>query len=179
MHEDTGLPYASVDPSADHSCGHDLHMAIWIGTAATLLEFRSAWHGRLMFIAQPAEETISGAKAMLADGLYTRFGKPDFALALHVQNHAAGHLTLKAGTRTSASDSVQVTFRGRGAHGSMPSESIDPIVMASHFVTDVQTVISREKDARNLRRDHRGSFQAGTMGNIIPDHAVLQLTLRS
>ena len=179
MMEATGLPYASQDPTADHSCGHDLHMAIWVGTAATLLEFKSAWRGRLMFIAQPAEETVSGAQAMLADGLYTRFGKPDYALALHVRNSAAGHLTLKPGTWTSAADSLQITFKGRGAHGSMPSESIDPVVMAAHFVTDVQTVISREKNAAQFGVITVGSFQAGTVANIIPDTAVLQLTLRS
>jgi amidohydrolase len=179
MTEATGLPYASQDPTADHSCGHDLHMAIWVGTAATLLEFKSAWHGRLMFIGQPAEETVSGAKAMLADGLYTRFGKPDYALALHVRNSAAGHLLLKPGTWTSAADSLQIIFKGRGAHGSMPSESIDPVVMAAHFVTDVQTIISREKNAAQFGVITVGSFQAGTVANIIPDTAVLQLTLRS
>ncbi|HEV2703392.1 MAG TPA: amidohydrolase [Steroidobacteraceae bacterium] len=179
MTEATGLTYASQDPTADHSCGHDLHMAIWVGTAAALLEFKSAWHGRLMFIGQPAEETVSGAKAMLADGLYTRFGKPDYALALHVRNSAAGHLFLKSGTWTSAADSVQITFKGRGAHGSMPSESIDPVVMAAHFVTDVQTIISREKNAAQFGVITVGSFHAGTAANIIPDTAVLQLTLRS
>jgi amidohydrolase len=179
MQEATGLPYASQDPTADHSCGHDLHMAIWVGTAATLLEFKAAWHGRLMFIAQPAEETVSGAKAMLADGLYTRFGKPDYALALHVDNETAGHLVLKPGTYTSAVDNLQITFKGRGAHGSMPSESIDPIVMAAHFVTDVQSVVSREKNAAQFGVVTVGSFQAGTAANIIPDNAVLQLTLRS
>jgi hippurate hydrolase len=179
MTEATGLPYASQDPGADHSCGHDLHMAIWVGTAATLLEFKSAWRGRLMFIAQPAEETVSGAKAMLADGLYRRFGKPDYALALHVDNHAAGRLILKPGTYSSAVDNLQITFRGRGAHGSMPSEAIDPIVMAAHFVTDVQSVISREKDPAQFGVITVGSFQAGTSGNVIPDTAVLQLTLRS
>lgn len=179
MTEATGLPYASQDPSADHSCGHDLHMAIWVGTAATLLEFKSAWHGRLMFIGQPAEETVSGAKAMLADGLYTRFGKPDYALALHVRNSPAGHLMLKPGTWTSAADSLEITFKGRGAHGSMPSESIDPIVMAAHFVSDVQTIISREKNAAQFGVITVGSFHAGTAANIIPDRAVLQLTLRS
>jgi amidohydrolase len=179
MKEATGLPYASQDPTADHSCGHDLHMAIWVGTAATLLEFKSAWHGRLMFIAQPAEETVSGAKAMLADGLYTRFGKPDYALALHVDNEAAGHLVLKPGTFSSAVDNLQITFKGRGAHGSMPSESIDPIVMAAHFVTDVQSIVSREKNAAEFGVITVGSFQAGTAANIIPDNAVLQLTLRS
>ena len=179
MTEATGLPYASQDPTADHSCGHDLHMAIWVGTAATLLEFKSAWRGRLMFIAQPAEETVSGAKAMLADGLYARFGKPDYALALHVRNSPAGHLMLKSGTWTSAVDNLQITFKGRGAHGSMPSESIDPVVMAAHFVTDVQSVISREKNAAQFGVITVGSFQAGTVANIIPDTAVLQLTLRS
>src|SRR5580698_1064043 len=92
MTEATGLPYASQDPTAAHSCGHDLHMAIWVGTAATLLQFKSAWHGRLLFIAQPAEETVAGAKAMIADNLYARFGRPDFALALHVSNSPAGQL---------------------------------------------------------------------------------------
>jgi len=179
MTEATGLPYASQEPMADHSCGHDLHMAIWVGTAATLLEFKSAWHGRLMFIAQPAEETVAGAKAMLADGLYTRFRKPDYALALHVDNEAAGHLVLKPGTFSSAVDNLQITFKGRGAHGSMPSESIDPIVMAAHFVSDVQSIVSREKNAAQFGVITVGSFQAGTAANIIPDNAVLQLTLRS
>lgn len=179
MTEATGLPYASQDPTASHSCGHDLHMAIWVGTAATLLEFKSAWHGRLMFIAQPAEETVSGAKAMLADGLYTKFRRPDYALALHVDNDTAGHLVFKPGTYSSAVDNLQITFKGRGAHGSMPSESIDPIVMAAHFVTDVQSVVSREKDAAQFGVITVGSFQAGTAANIIPDSAVLQLTLRS
>lgn len=179
MKEATGLAYASQDPTADHSCGHDLHMAIWVGTAATLLNFKSAWHGRLMFIAQPAEETVSGARAMLADGLYSRFGKPDYALALHVNNGPAGHLSLKPGTYSSAVDNLAITFKGRGAHGSMPSESIDPIVMAAHFVSDVQTVISREKNAAAFGVITVGSFQAGTAANIIPDSAALQLTLRS
>lgn len=179
MTEATGLPYASQDPTADHSCGHDLHMAIWVGTAATLLQFKTSWHGRLMFIAQPAEETVSGAKAMLADGLYTRFPKPDYALALHVSNAPAGHLLLKPGTWTSAVDNLRITFKGRGAHGSTPSESIDPIVMAAHFVSDVQSIVSREKNAAEFGVITVGSFQAGTAANIIPDHAVLQLTLRS
>jgi len=179
MTEATGLPYASQDPTADHSCGHDLHMAIWVGTAATLLQFKAHWHGRLMFIAQPAEETVSGARAMLADGLYTRFPKPDYALALHVSNAPAGHLLLKPGTWTSAVDNLRITFKGRGAHGSTPSESIDPIVMAAHFVTDVQSIVSREKNAAEFGVITVGSFQAGTAANIIPDHAVLQLTLRS
>ena len=166
MKEATGLPYASQEPAADHSCGHDLHMAIWVGTAATLLQFKSAWHGRLMFIAQPAEETVGGAKAMLADGLYTRFPKPDYALALHVDNEAAGHLVLKSGTFSSAVDNLQITFKGRGAHGSMPSESIDPIVMAAHFVSDVQSIVSREKNAAQFGVITVGSFQSGTAANI-------------
>lgn len=179
MTEATGLPYSSLDPKAAHSCGHDMHMAIWVGTAATLVSFKSAWHGRLMFIGQPAEEIVSGAKAMMADGLYSRFGKPDYALALHIHPLPAGRVVLKPGAWTAAVDNLEITFKGRGAHGSVPSESIDPIVMASHFVTDVQSIISREKNAGEFGVVTVGSFQAGTVENIIPDKAVLKLTLRS
>jgi amidohydrolase len=179
MTEATGLPYASQDPTAAHSCGHDLHMAIWVGTAATLLQFKSAWHGRLLFIAQPAEETVAGAKAMIADNLYARFGRPDFALALHVSNSPAGQLMLKPGTLTTALDNLRITFKGRGAHGSMPSASIDPVVMAAHFVTDVQSIVSREKNPAEFGVITVGSFHAGTAPNIIPDQAVVELTMRS
>jgi metal-dependent amidase/aminoacylase/carboxypeptidase family protein len=113
--EATDLPYASQDPTADHSEGHDLHMAIWVGTAATLLQFKSRWQGRLMFVGEPAAETLSGARAMLADGLYTRFSKPDYALTLHVQNSAAGHLMLKPGTWSDAIDYLQIRVNERDA----------------------------------------------------------------
>lgn len=179
LEEKTGLPYASTIAQTMHGCGHDVHMAAWIGAAKTLVALKDQWHGRLMFIAQPAEEKISGAKAMLADGLLTRFPRPDFGFALHVSPAAAGTVAIKGGTNTSASDSVEILFKGRGGHGSMPSATIDPIVIASRFVVDVQSIISREKDAAQFGVITVGSFQAGTVPNIIPDSAQLKLTLRS
>jgi hippurate hydrolase len=187
MEEKTGLPYASrakqiVDGEESfvaHSCGHDVHMAWWVGTAQTLLALRDQWHGTLMFIGQPAEERVVGAKAMLDDGLFTRFPKPDYGFAAHVTNQPVGIVVVKAGTATSAADTVEVIFHGRGGHGSMPSATIDPIVIGAHFVSDVQTIISREKDAGAFGVITVGSFQAGSVPNIIPDRAILKLTLRS
>ncbi|WBO23229.1 amidohydrolase [Sphingomonas abietis] len=187
LEEKTGLPYAShaqqtVDGKlsyVDHACGHDSHMAWWVGTAEALLATKDLWHGTLMFIGQPAEETIGGAKAMIADGLFTRFPKPDYGFAAHVGPTAYGTVAIKDGAVTSASDTVDITFNGRGAHGSMPDKSIDPIVMGARFVTDVQAVISRRKDPQQFGVVTVGAFNAGTVDNIIPDQAVLQLTLRS
>ena len=187
MEEKTGLPYASRAQQTlngrltyvDHSCGHDSHMAWWVGTALTLVAMQDQWHGTLMFIGQPAEETVSGAKAMLADGLFTRFPKPDYGFAAHVDASPVGTVTIKDGVISSASDAIDIVFNGRGAHGSMPDKSIDPIVMGAHFVTDVQTVISRQKDPQVFGVITVGSFQSGTVNNIIPDSAELMLTLRS
>jgi len=187
MEEKTGLPYASraqqtVDGKltfVDHACGHDTHMAAWIGAAKALVAMKGQWHGTLIMVGQPAEEVVSGAKAMLEDGLYTRFPKPDFAFAAHVGSSPAGEVTVKQGATTSASDSLLVTFHGQGAHGSMPDKSIDPIVMGARFVEDVQTVISRQKDPQKFGVVTVGSFHAGTVGNIIPDTAQLALSLRS
>jgi hippurate hydrolase len=179
LEEKTGLPYASVVPGTMHGCGHDIHMTAWVGTAKALVALKDQWHGRLMFIAQPAEEKISGAKAMLADGLLTRLPRPDFGFALHSGPAPAGTVSIKAGTNTSASDTVEILFKGRGGHGSTPSATIDPIVIASRFVTDVQSIISREKDAAQFGVITVGAFQAGTVANIIPDSAQLKLTLRS
>lgn len=187
MEEKSGLPYASKakqtiggTPSfVAHSCGHDIHMAWWIGTAQALLAMKPRWSGTLMFVAQPAEETVSGAKAMLDDGLFARFGKPDYGFAAHVGPFAAGSIMIKEGILTSASDALRITFKGRGGHGSMPSATIDPVLMGSRFVNDVQSIISREKDAASFGVITVGSFQAGTVGNIIPDQAVLNLSLRS
>jgi hippurate hydrolase len=187
MEEKTGLPYASraqqtVDGRVtfvDHACGHDSHMAWWVGTAEALLSMKDQWHGTLMFIGQPSEEIISGAKAMLADGLFTRFAKPNYALAAHVGPTPLGEITIKQGVVTSASDTMAVTFHGVGAHGSMPDKSIDPVVMGARFVEDIQTVISRQKDPQKFGVVTVGAFQAGTVANIIPDHADLQLSLRS
>jgi hippurate hydrolase len=187
MEEKTGLPYAShaqqtVDGKltfVDHACGHDAHMASWVGTAEALIALKNQWHGTLMFVGQPAEEAIDGAKAMLADGLFTRFPKPDYAFAAHVGPTAFGTVTIKDGMESSNSDAVDIVFNGRGAHGSMPDKGIDPILMGAHFVSDVQAVISREKDPQAFGVITVGSFQSGTVENIIPDKAELKLTLRS
>jgi hippurate hydrolase len=187
MQEKTGLPYASqakalwngTETYVAHSCGHDSHMAIWVGTAKALLSMKDKWSGTLMFIGQPSEEAVSGAKAMLADGLYKRFGKPDYAFALHVGPDPVGTIGYKAGPFSTTSDFLEITFKGRGAHGSMPEKSIDPIVMAARFVEDVQTVISREKDPAAFGVVTVGSINAGTVGNIIPDEATLRGTIRT
>ncbi|MBB3174356.1 hippurate hydrolase [Endobacter medicaginis] len=187
LEEKTGLAYAShAQQSVDgkltpvaHACGHDSHMAWWVGTAEALLAMKDQWHGTLMFVGQPAEEIISGAKAMLDDGLFTRFPRPDFGFAAHVGPAPIGQITVKQGVTSSATDTLLVTFHGVGAHGSMPDKSIDPIVEGAHFVDDVQTVISRQKDPQKFGVITVGSFNAGTVANIIPDHADLQLTLRS
>lgn len=187
MEEKTGLPYASraqqkVDGALSyvaHSCGHDMHMAWWIGSAETLLAMKDRWQGTLVFIAQPAEEIVSGAKAMIDAGLLTRFPRPDYGFAAHVAPGPAGQIGLKQGVVSSSSDSVSIRFNGVGAHGAMPDKGIDPIVQGSRFVTDVQTVISRQKNPLAFGVITVGAFNAGTVANIIPDHADLKLTLRS
>lgn len=188
MEEKTGLAYASraQQTGADgkptfvaHSCGHDNHMTWWIGTAQALLALKDQWHGTVVFVGQPAEEEVSGAKAMLDDGLFTRFPKPDYGFAAHVDPSPAGQVGVKQGPTTSAVDTILITFKGVGAHGSMPDRGIDPIVEGAHFVTDVQAVIARMKDPWKFGVVTVGSFHAGTVSNIIPDHADLQLTLRS
>lgn len=187
MEEKTGLPYASHEKTTfggretfiAHSCGHDIHMASWVGTAKTLVGMKDRWHGTLMFIAQPAEEIVSGAKAMLADGLFTRFPKPDVGFALHDGAGAYGTLAYRVGIGSSASDGLTVKFRGRGGHGAVPQATIDPVVMAARFIVDVQSVISREKDPTEFGVVSIGSIHAGTVGNIIPDEAVMYGTIRS
>jgi hippurate hydrolase len=154
-------------------------MTVWLGAAQALVAFQEHWRGTAMFVAQPAEETVSGAKAMIADGLLLRFPKPDFGFAVHNEPLRAGSVTIQPGVITSAVDNLQIVFRGRGAHGSMPSAAIDPIVIASRFVTDVQAIVSREKDEKAFGVVTVGAFQAGTVGNIIPEIATLRLTLRS
>ena len=187
MEEKTGLPYASTvkttwngkETFVDHSCGHDIHMAAWIGTAKALVALKAQWKGTLVFVAQPSEETVSGAKAMLDDGFIKRFGKPDYGFALHVGPGVAGQVYYKAGVLTSNSDALELTFNGRGGHGSMPAATIDPVMMAARFTVDVQSVISREKDPAAFGVVTIGSIQAGSAGNIIPDKAVLRGTIRT
>ncbi len=187
MQEKTGLPYESKarqtwqgkEVFVDHSCGHDIHMAVWVGAAKALLSQKANWKGTLVFIAQPDEEGGAGAKAMLADGLFTRWPKPDFILAQHVGGGEAGAITYTSGPGTSSSNSMRITFYGRGSHGSRPHQSIDPVVQASRFVMDVQTVISREKDPQQFGVVSVGSINAGSAMNIIPDVAELTGTVRT
>ncbi len=187
MQEKTGLPYASQakqpwngrESFVMHSCGHDIHMTLWVGTAKALLAMKDKWSGTLMFVGQPAEELVSGARAMLDDGLYTRFGKPDFALALHDDPTPAGDVYYRYGAGYTSSDRLSVTFTGRGGHGAYPNRAIDPVVMAARFVEDVQTVISREKDPAAFGVVTIGGISAGSVGNIIPDTAQLEGTIRT
>ena len=187
MEEKTGLPYASKvkanfdgrDTFVMHSCAHDLHMVSWVGTARVLASMKNRWSGTLMFIGQPAEETVSGAKAMVADGLFTRFAKPDLAFALHTSPGPIATFGVTPGATTSNSDSLEIRFKGRGGHGSAPDKTIDPIVIASRFVLEVQSVVSREKDPMEFGVVTIGAFQAGSVGNIIPDTVTLRGTIRS
>ena len=187
MEEKTGLAYASRDKTiwngvetfVAHSCGHDIHMASWVGTAKTLVGLKDQWRGTLMFIAQPAEETVSGAKAMLADGLFTRFKKPDFAFALHDGAFPHGVVLYRVGIGSSNSDSLFIKFHGRGGHGATPQRTIDPVMIAARFIVDVQSVISREKDPTEFGVISIGAIHAGTAENIIPDDAVVLGTIRT
>lgn len=187
MEEKSPLPYASKshgvfmgrDTMLAHSCGHDVHMTTWLGTARTLVAMKSQWKGTLMFIGQPSEEGVSGAQAMLDDGLFTRFGKPDLAFALHTMPQEYDTISYVVGPTTSNADAVEIVFKGRGGHGSGPDKTIDPIAIAAHFIADVQTVVSREKDPMQFGVVTIGAIEAGTVGNIIPDQATLRGTIRS
>jgi hippurate hydrolase len=186
--ETTGLPYASTATSTDdgetvpvmHACGHDVHMTALVGAATLLAKAKNRWRGTLLIVAQPAEEGGSGAKAMLRDGFLERFGRPDFALSLHdMPSLAAGTVAVTPGYAMANSDSVDITFYGRGGHGSMPQATVDPIVIAARFVTAVQTIISRETDPREPAVVTVGSIHGGTRRNIIPNEVELKLTVRS
>jgi amidohydrolase len=187
MPEKTGLPYASTakqiwrnaETPVAHSCGHDIHMSVWVAVAKTLMDMKDQWSGTVMFVAQPAEEGGGGAKAMLADGLFTRFPKPDMGFALHVGPGAYGYVSYRPGVINSTADGLSVLFTGKGGHGSRPHVTIDPVMMAGHFIVDVQSVISREKDAAKFGVVTIGSVQAGNAGNVIPDTALLRGTIRS
>lgn len=187
MEEKTGLAWASKaratyegrDVPVMHACGHDTHVAYLVGVARALAEMRDSWSGTVVLIGQPAEEPLKGARAMLDDGLFTRFPKPDFGFAAHVTNLPAGVVAIKAGPSSSASDSYSITFHGRGGHGSMPAATIDPIPIAARFITDAQTVISREKDPAAFGVLTIGAINAGSAPNIIPDSAEVKVNLRS
>jgi amidohydrolase len=187
--EETGLPYASHVTSKNasgqevgvmHACGHDIHMTTMIGTARTMAAMKNQWHGTLMLIGQPSEETIDGAKAMLADHLYERFGTPDMAIALHDTNQgAAGTVTVIPGASQASSTSVDVTMRGIGGHGSAPQAGKDPIVMAAEFIVQLQTIVSRQEDPHDLTVVTVGDIHGGTKRNIIPDEVKMELTIRT
>jgi hippurate hydrolase len=189
VEEKTGLPYASQvksknDKGADvgvmHACGHDLHMAIGMGTAALLAQNKDRWRGTFIYVGQPAEETVKGAVAMLKEGLYTRFPKPDFAIAVHDSSGiAAGKIGYVSGFALANSDAVEVTIFGRGGHGSAPQVAIDPIVIAARTILAWQTLVSRENSPFDPAVVTVGSIHAGTRSNIIPEEAHLQLTVRS
>jgi amidohydrolase len=189
VEEQTGLPYASHvhtknDAGADvgvmHACGHDIHVTTLIGTAKLLAAMKDQWRGTLVLIGQPSEETIDGARAMLADGLYSRIPKPDFALALHDSSELeTGKISYTPGYALASSTSVDVTIRGRGAHGSRPEVSKDPIVLAAEFIMAIQTIVSRENSPFDPAVVTVGSIHGGTKYNIIPDEVHLQLTIRT
>jgi hippurate hydrolase len=188
VEEATGVPYASTvtatDPEGEnvpvmHACGHDMHVAWLAGATALMAQARGGWRGTLMAVFQPAEETAAGAQAMIDDGLFKRFPKPDVVLGQHVMVGPAGVLGGRTGAITSAADSLQIRLFGRGAHGSMPQASIDPVVMAASVVMRLQTIVSREVAAAESAVVTVGALQAGTKENVIPDEAIIKLNVRT
>ncbi len=187
--EDTGLDYASHVTARDshgatvpvmHACGHDMHMTMLLGTLQYLKEHRDDWHGTLMAIFQPAEEHGGGAQAMLDDGLFERFGRPDFALALHVfGDRTTGKVAWRAGYAMANVDSVDITIKGKGGHGAFPHTTIDPIVIAARLILDLQTIVSREVKPIDPVVITVGSIHGGTKHNVIGDECKLQLTVRT
>lgn len=187
--EETGLPYAStlrakngagIDVGVMHACGHDVHMTCLVGTARSMAAHKDHWSGTLVLIGQPAEEAVSGARAMLDDGLYTRFPRPDYALALHVSSDlATGMVAYTSGPAMAGATAVDVVIKGRGGHGAAPHTTVDPIVLAALAVLDFQTIVSREIDPVRPSVLTVGSIHGGTRHNIIPDEVRMQLTLRA
>jgi len=189
VEEDTGLPYASKvvakndegkDVHVMHACGHDVHIAALIGVARVLAKLKGQWHGTIVFVAQPAEELGTGARALLKDGLYEKFGKPDFALGFHDKaDLETGRVGVTEGYATANVDSVDVTVRGVGGHGAYPHKTKDPIVLAAEIINAWQTIASRENNPVDPIVITVGSIHGGTKNNIIPDEVKMQLTVRT
>lgn len=189
VEEKTNLPFASKVVAKNaagqstpvmHACGHDIHMTAWAGTARLMAEHKDRWHGTLMLVGQPAEETGSGATAMLQDGLFTRFPRPDFALSLHDDDTMpAGTIGYHAGPFRSMADGVTIVVYGRGGHAAMPMNTVDPVVLAARIVLALQTIVSRENNPTDPVVVTVGSIHGGTVGNIIPDEVRLLLSVRT
>ncbi|HEX8911824.1 MAG TPA: amidohydrolase, partial [Humisphaera sp.] len=189
VREETGAAYASSATAKDpagkdvpvmHACGHDVHMTCLVGTARAMAAAKDKWSGTLVLIGQPAEEVLRGARAMLADGLFTRFPRPDFGLALHVDPElAAGQVGVVAGPSMASSNSVDIVVRGVGGHGAAPHATKDPVVIAAQLVLNLQTIVSREVKPTDPVVVTVGSIHGGTKHNIIPDEVTLQLTVRT
>ena len=187
--EDSGLDYMSTATQEDidgevkpvmHACGHDMHITTLVGTARQMASAKNDWSGTLVLIGQPAEERISGARAMMQDGLYKRFPKPDYALALHVSaSRPSGKIEVPLGIRASSSDSVDIVVHGVGAHGASPHKGIDPVLVASQIVVSLQSVVSRTIAPQEAGVITVGSIHGGTKHNIIGDRVEMQLTVRS
>ena len=187
--EETGVPYAShvMTKTASgqatgvmHACGHDIHTTVLIGTARAMAATKSQWHGTLMLIGQPSEETIDGARAMLADGLYARFGRPDKIIGLHDGSELpAGQVGLVSGAHQAGSTSIDITIRGIGSHGAFPQAGRDPITLAALFITQMQTIVSREEDPLDPTVVTVGDIHGGTKRNLSPDSVKLELTVRT
>ncbi len=189
IQEKTGLSFASTATTKNdagetvfvsHTCGHDLHMSAWVGTAELMVQNRGSWHGTLMLVGQPAEEIVSGASAMIRDGLFTRFPKPDYALGMHDEpSLAAGVVGFHEGYFRAASTNLDITVYGKGGHGAYPQNAVDPVVIASRIVLGLQTIVSRENNPLDAAVITVGSIHGGSAWNIIPDQVKLQLTIRS
>jgi len=189
VEEKTGLSYASKARSKNevgdevgvmHACGHDIHVTTMIGVARAVSQMKDKWHGTLILIGQPSEERVDGARAMLADGLYARFGKPDYAIALHDDaTLEAGKVGVVSGPALAAVNSVDVTMRGVGSHGARPEMSKDPVVLSAEFIMMIQTIVSRQIPPQDPAVVTVGTIRGGAKRNIIPDEVSMGLTIRS
>lgn len=188
VREDTGAEYASIETAVDaegdevpvmHACGHDVHVSCLVGAAQLMADRPDQWNGTLIALFQPAEEVGDGARGMIGDGLLTRIPRPDVALGQHVLPGIAGTVQTRSGPFLTGADSMKVTVYGRGGHGAMPQNTVDPVILAAMVVVRLQTVVSRETDPTETAVLTVGSIQAGSKSNIVPDSAVIQLNMRT